>query len=973
MLRCFRSTSVGGGVRSISIGGRTTRGGFRQPLGKHPQVKQGIVEGIPRRIPGTTKVTFTNKKGRTFNFAVPVAEITHPQVTLKSAAGSWRSIDTSFCEIGDVEDDMPSPLDEYLREDGSGVERAREIGEKFASFCKEYVLMDTTGMKNTVSLTELNVGPDYEHYDRRLKRKRHWLAIRHRFEDVRNIIWPEAVENGAGGAEEGKNGEPLGGSSLTAEEMLDILLWLDSASTFCVRKVHPSDTAGEDEFLPLDLQREVRVVAFHARRDSNFFSSSTGALERFTSCAALCRNHKVPFSLFFAIQHTGTVADLNSGRFIISNVPPPRTVLAAVRVMSVLNESDSGNVGKTHSFSDESGVVTQHDILQGLSRLINVEAFGEKDALGNVGENELCIIVRFCVAVKEQNANFLKRCAKESKSMDRDEACFYTRFQQVSQAVLSRCKQLLYHPNNPHTQVMSEDGYIPLIELQRHAEGTNKAALIHYNLGIRSAQGLRRVALGAQSSALLAGLVERLGEVNTFLSGNTLVVDLVHHLSHKAAAGKMSLTLKEVNILLPLLARMRRESPRGVLDARFDRLLAIIEGTIGAAMQQNRTLEELVDLVEGLAACGVVPSTLKQVEMVLLRLVTSRQFALGQTKRILEAMLVLSKSGVSQVLLHSAASGVADHIKEMIERCGERANGPRGRDEEAELLVELLTTLGQCGYDALPGLVVLSWEAQLVDGMRLSPEGRCGYGLLLASAAIAMTDKYVSEGLVEESTRLLVDYARATHEKNTRCFARCIFGLTMLRSIKETRHTDVQYGAMKAYISATRLQAGSCGTLRTEELTRLLEGTLEWCAELCLSDTTVVSALEEALRIRLCGAIGRAGSESIPEDIAAAACCLVGLNSASLELRKMAACVLAHAIIHAEEALENLRLGAQRGPHLTQSFEITALTLAEKENYYKNSILVQCAALQNSDMSATVEEIWSQRGGKSAQSSHITI
>lgn len=474
------------GARFLSIGGRRTRGGFSQPLGKHPQVKQGMTEGVPRRVPGTTKVTYTNKKGRTFIFSVPVAEITHPQVKLEGASGSWKEIDTSFADVGDLEDDMPSAVDECLLSERNA-RWVLDLAESFVSFCKEYVLMDTSGMKNMPLYGELNVGPDYEHYDRRLKRKRHWLSIRHRFEDVRYIIWPD--ENDAT--------QSLGDAHLNARQMLDALVWLEAASTFCVRKAHPADGLDEEEFLPLDLGREIAVVAHHVRNDPTIFTLSPNASELFATCIALCSNHGVPFSLFFATDD----ATLDDGSCIFAKMPPVDTAFGAIRIMSML-----GGVTNAYVFSNSAGTVEQKDVMKGISRLMSVKCFGEKDALENVGEEELCAILRFCVEVKEQNAAFFLRNILENG----DEMSFMAKYTQLSQIALARCRHLLYRLNGPRTQVMSEGGYIPLVDLQRHAERTNKDALIHYNLGIRSAQGLRRVALGTQSSAQLAELVDKL-------------------------------------------------------------------------------------------------------------------------------------------------------------------------------------------------------------------------------------------------------------------------------------------------------------------------------------------------------------------------------------------------------------------------------------------------------------------------------
>ncbi|ORC91949.1 putative target SNARE [Trypanosoma theileri] len=992
MIRVLRSPAVLPAVRSITIGGRSTRGGFSRPLGKHPQVKQGVTDGVPRRIPGTTKVTYTNKKGRTFSFSIPLAEITHPPVNLTNASGSWKEMDTSFCDLGDMEDDMPSAVDDCLQvnpEERSVV----ELCEAFVSFCKEYVLMDTTGMKNTPSPGELNVGPDYEHYDRRLKRKRHWLAIRHRFEDVRHIIWPDE--------EEAMN--TADGALLSVGEMLNALQWLEAASTFCVRKVHPADVVEKEELLPLNLHREVEVVARYARNDPTLFrdmsnttnntntinttNSTSTALERFITCAALCCNHGVPFSSFFGVEQekmndipstisissstsTDAVAtdDLSNGKCILTNMPFVQTVFGAIRLMSV-TENDSSVYG----FSNASGVVDQREVMQGLSRLMSVEAFGEKNALENVGESELCTIMRFCVEIKERNTAFFTRTEPKKNE---EEVSFMAKYQQLSQMALARCKYLLYRLDGPRTQIMSEDGFIPIVEMQKHAERTNKDTLIHYNLGIRSAQGLRRVKLGAKSSAVLAELVERLEVSENHSSGNTLLLDLVQHLSQKAAASKVSVTLSEVNRLLPLLARMQSETPTGILHSRFNRLMAVLDTAIGAAMQQKRTVVEVVDLVEGLAACNFLPSSFKQVEMVLLRLMMTQDCSITQVTRILKALSTLLNSKVSQVLLQSAASHVtivtnsltkekeSDNSDINNSSDSNSSNGNRD-DRIAEQLVELLEALDYCGYAALSGLVVLCREKCFPVDVQLSLKGRCSYASLLTSTAISIRDQdeLLFKAMVIEARQHFVEYARNSQEKDLNQFVNCITGLSTVGFDNVSENEDIRL-ALIDYLKSPCVTIESCSIMSAITLAAMIENIYVWSEMLKVSCPDVVSPFEKALLLKLLpteetsssSSVGTVGATptNITEELSEAACRVVGLQQTSMDIRRAAAEVLGNAILCAEAAADRWK-SIQQESHPHRSFEVVALATAESETNHAETVLRYCAALQQSGMAHHVE------------------
>lgn len=640
---------------SLRVGGRKSPLGFSTPAGKAPQVKQGRPMGVVKRIPGTTRVEYTNKKGRSFSFRIPITELTHPPVRHPSYMnGTWREIDTSFCDTGELEGCMPSPVEDYLRQ---RVERAsvfpfssvhnlsegksthmeqegketddgvfqfpltineiREVGRLFKEYCKNYVLLDTNGMKSSMSYNELNTGPDYEHYDRKLMRKRYWLSIRQTYKLVTEIIWPsEVLEEEtimAEGEEEDKEKDEKGIPKkmidqslrekelviLTPEEMLDILVWLEAASTFCVRSWRTYDYYSKDWFTPLNLSREVQVVAKCVKENplQFFFSSTKGpkggadkdglasfqhGSDRLVTCIGLCQAHGVSLSCFFPsskssalvsslFPHSGLSTSFSSPSclltHIVSQLPSAAHQFTPKDAIRILHGICSGCTRPIdYDFSSTLTINVNNErtgcnntLLLGLSKLCAVFTERGIEALENVDENELCIMLQFIVHIKEGNRSFLmapsgeernnynnlkenmtthmgEKHRKESLSLQELsissstlEECRKTilRFEELC---LARCRYLLYRLGGPQTVVLSGDNpFIPLIDFQKHKEnvfaspsrhssgnlalGSTTQTLLHYRIGKEHAQGLRRVSLQSKSVEVLT-FISRLQSIN---------------------------------------------------------------------------------------------------------------------------------------------------------------------------------------------------------------------------------------------------------------------------------------------------------------------------------------------------------------------------------------------------------------------------------------------------------------------------
>lgn len=791
-----------------NVGGRKTRA----RLDMLPPVKQGPPLSIPRRIPGTTKVRYTNNKGRTFTFSIPVAQMTHPPVIREGAApGGWKHIDTSYCDTGELEEDMPSPVQDFIRKHAvrrEDLERDAALGDGHASpsswatrlpgeatdvflqleedslvelqtlfvdFCRRYVLMDTQGMKTSLSYGELNNGPDYEMYDRKLMRKRYWLAIRHRYEDVAEVLWPSSLLN----PEDAAGHEEV--PTLSAEQMLDALVWLEAASTFCVRSHRPYDLASEDAFLPLDLSREVRVIASRVRSHSrgSFFSSAGTARtlsDRLLSCAALCAKYSVPFSAFFSDPTEGSRAGRCSTKADIHHVllalPELHTCKAAIRIINVLEgmaTTDSlgdhsettascgrpqeggriaGDFESVYAFSDaHTGAITDAALADSLTRLCGGPLFGTADALENVAESELCVLARFVVRVREQNPVFFRTEPAHDTAGKALAA-----LESFTALVLARCRHLLYRLGGPQTGVMSgDDEYIPLIDMQRDSEQANPQALVHYKIGMETAMGMRFTRLRAGGSATLVQLLDRLESTGAATGLETLVSDLVEHVAQKAAAGNENLTLRDVICVLPLLGKKLRSpvDPPTVngdhtakVQERYRRLFAAMSTAIGSEMQRGHvTAADLVALLEGLAACHHVPSSLPQVEMVLLRMSLLHRMTLEAMNRALNAMArLVGPQNVFPSLFQNAAGMIMD-------ACAEPVSTSPLRPETLSEAFTLARTLQRCYYGAFPSLLVSLKRRGVLDvegyssypphyATRLTAEA----GVLLALAAESLSD-----------------------------------------------------------------------------------------------------------------------------------------------------------------------------------------------------------------------------------------
>lgn len=713
---------------------------------------------MPRRIPGTTKVQYVNKKGRGFTFAIPVSTLTHPPL-LRSAPGSsngqggvWYDMDTSFCDTGDLEEDMPSAVDECLRRcvqprdddaDTGAVTievdmtALRELQQSFISLCRDYVLMDTRGMTTFMFHSELNNGPDYEMYDRKTMRRRHWLAIRHRYDDVKELLWPSPVllsdadhsrgdDKDTGAAvdarEEGEYAaahctdaktraptDPDERTVLSSMEMLDALQWLEAANTFCIRQRRAYDVAPERDFGPIHLQREVRVCIARAmcesrqlapdpplRAEAASSSPSTRSLhdaDTYMIVAALCSHHGVPFSQLWhclsrqpnpaaahAVHGRVTAPDAavsslvedapipsqeytysdssnatleSSLRTFVCGLPALTSVREVVRAMHAIQSWDSVPVCRAavpsvrmsaedrlssprpsrrddhHSrdglgFSDAcSGRVVDAALLSALSRLCACDVLTCDDALDNIDEEELCVVMGFLVRVYEANARYFALatatpaqgsgssssdthdpvtttapvscehntkigldsvqagCSDASSHRGMSASPLVDALAHLTRLTRARCRELLLQTTvGVGATVMSgeREACVPLATMSRHREANHPQAHGHFRIAQREAQGLRHAPLHAHATAALLDGAERLTRVACG-GGNggadaqsrsawlSFLTSLTRHITTATTRQtRRQLDLPAVTRVLLILARLRaRDAPRRAL------------------------------------------------------------------------------------------------------------------------------------------------------------------------------------------------------------------------------------------------------------------------------------------------------------------------------------------------------------------------------------------------------------------------
>ncbi|CAG9582858.1 conserved hypothetical protein [Leishmania major strain Friedlin] len=688
---------------------------------------------------------------------------------------------------------MPSEVDECLAaasvagdEDlvELNQEQLRALQQAFVRLCKDYVLMDTSGMKTSMMYSELNNGPDYELFDRKTRRRRHWLAIRHRYEDVKELLWPSdaAADDGDASAASVEDSERQQQCSLADEslpvlpiaDMMEALTWLEAASTFGARKHRPFDTSDASDFTPLDLSREVRIVASCVRAaglSSLLHNIAHGAAgeppgdaadavaHRFISLGALCANHGVPLSVAFApsvstccdAAASSATAAAASVQAWLSSIPVLSRVKDAVRVIGVMQICPEGKGDSAASellrFSDADGAVVREVLLDALCRVVPASLFSDAAALENVDEAELCVLLRYATEIQEQNAAFFQVMGG-SEVMSRPERAATTEGRRVLQhftrLVLARCRHLLHHHDGPPPTLLSGDAEnIPFVDLQLYADHNHPEVRVHQKIGRANAQGLRYAGLQSTASTTMAELLSRLESANQRMAAGArgLRCDLLRHVAQKAALGKSKLTLEDVTRALPLLAAQMGKTSEQQVKSTYERLLTAMSTTIAVALQQPQKPACILALLEGLAGCHYTPSSYKLLEMVMLRMMMRGAFTLSDAGRCLIAMLqVVGPQKVSQSVKQAIAMRVVAAVD------------ARSDSTAADVLAVLRALRYSC-YSSFASLVCLVSKSPLMGNTaNWQPSEHVRYAVLLAAAAAALETEANSELGIAVST-----------------------------------------------------------------------------------------------------------------------------------------------------------------------------------------------------------------------------
>ncbi|CBZ31051.1 conserved hypothetical protein [Leishmania mexicana MHOM/GT/2001/U1103] len=683
---------------------------------------------------------------------------------------------------------MPSEVDECLSAASvagdEGVvelnqEQLRSLQQAFVRLCKDYVLMDTSGMKMSMMYSELNNGPDYELFDRKTRRRRHWLAIRHRYEDVKELLWPSdaAADDSDAPAASVEDSErqqqcPLAGESLPVlpiADMMEALTWLEAASTFAVQKHRPFDTSDASDFTPLNLSREVRIVAScvraagpssllpsvaHGPADKPRGDAADAVADRFISLGALCANHGVSLSVAFApsvstscgAATSSAIAAAASVQAWLSSIPVLSRVKDAIRVIGVMQVFSQGNgdsaAAELWRFSNADGALVQEALLDALCRVVPASLFSNAAALENVDEAELCVLLRYVTEIHEQNAPFFQVMGgSEVASIPERAATTEGRrvLQHFTRLVLARCRRLLHGHDGPPATLLSGDAEsIPFVDLQSYADHNHPEVRVHERIGRANAQGLRYARLQSTASTTMAALLSRLESANQGMAAGAqgLRCDLLRHLAQKAALGKSKLTLEDVTRALPLLAALMCKTSEQQVKSTYEHLLTTMSTTIGVALQQPQKPACILALLEGLAGCHYAPSSYKLLEMVMLRMMMCGAFTLSDAGRCLTAMLqVVGPQNVSQSVKQAIAMRVVAAVDAR-------------SDSTAADVLAVLRALRYSRYSSFASLVCLVSKSPLMENTtNWRPSEHVRYAVLLAAAAAAGLETEASSEL----------------------------------------------------------------------------------------------------------------------------------------------------------------------------------------------------------------------------------
>ncbi len=592
-----------------------------------------------RKNLNSIKLTYNKRESPNFSFTVPTSLFSHPQKKLAPPSDHpWKEIDTSFCETGELSEPMPTELDETplvstLRRGGESqapkVAELSEGAEALRRLCESYATMCCEGMLSITTPMELNAGPDYEHLDMKIRRRRTWYTIVDRFNELRQVLFRSDS------------------TDLAAEQLYETLRWVDVANSQRIRQKKAYELENDSKFQPLNLNREVSALAAATvREEQSIFAGEKGAA-RLVTCLGLCRTYNVPVASFFALSPTGqmkrdaldrmynSIASKGTERLLQSDALSLIATLSALdpaelcltRAESEKSPSSGRKASRKKPKKSALPPKPHFNATKVAAFRVLFSALTTADSLAFTDAYGLCTYLKICNDIIDSNPTAV--WAANSN----DANAIPLPMPDYLAEGLGRCRALLYHrESSVGTVIYAEDGLLP-------AEDSEKARglKVHHKLIKHYAEGMRTVVLTSHTAAMLLEQTVRCARRDK--KHFQLVDDLLQHIAHHLSQATTSMHTTDFVTTLRVLARAMESSSQSSaavgstekvapLRGRATRLVAFLDQRIGHQINDIKRPEDLCSLLEAMAAVRCRFICRSALEMRLLTLLES--FSLSQ-------------------------------------------------------------------------------------------------------------------------------------------------------------------------------------------------------------------------------------------------------------------------------------------------------------------------------------------------------
>lgn len=720
-------------------------------------IKRGSFDAPRLRAPGSTKiVTVKNKMGRTFNISIPMSKITHPQKRLVSPIdGRWKGIDTSFVDTGDFDTDIPRDHHAATADAGDGTtcgtsssssssnssSGAEALCRDICHMSEAYLMMDRRGMVNLPQHSEKHAGPDYEDTDRKVKSRRMWFSLRHRFVEVQAVLCDGSAE-----AHVAKM------PPSTRMALYDTCRLMSSANVFRVQKRMPYEQDRLDsDYEPADLRPLVTLLCrVVSHEPSTFFTATPEGVQRLITMAALCRETKLPIAACFHHRYqlqrqegtwtkprdatrrkgrkgalkwdneteateteTDMVVILRAMIPLFQSKAASQTLLQrlALGVLQALLSLPSVRLDcgphANQSSPDVSELLTVIDGLLGAcTRQAATDAMQSFDGRDMV--DLLRVVERFR---RENDATVFSSAASADDHVSR----FVEAFRVHVASIMGRCSQLLYKRTNGAAvqAIMHEDAMMPIIEYQKHFDAQHKDVKNNFRLGMQFAEGLKQVTLNASQSAQMVAVIDKLRDFDIQQTEAAVAPhlrdDLLSHIGMLLTSAPLvetgSMELPELVDALEALAASAVVRDHRVASSpwRLNQLLSSADQLVGVRLHVIEDLPTVARLLSSFATFHCVPSCMNRLEGALLRILSTTD-VIGSHHH---APLVLLADVVQALvsLGRSGSGGAASPV--VLERIA-RVGAPLLRASDPCAVVKFLWSLRSAQFSNITGLTLQS-------------------------------------------------------------------------------------------------------------------------------------------------------------------------------------------------------------------------------------------------------------------------